>query len=172
MTDGAGLCSFRMTQDKIFGLLGIILSDFLALLYPLSRDQKGIVVTSNDIPNCIFTSLQCYKIGHSDSSDRDRVSSDSLRPLPSESVCPRRFLPPRRPVRRSGGPAAPAAWSSILGRAPRRAMNFPARCAGCPEPPATPASRPAARREASRRHGPPPVVADAKLGRAGKLPRE
>ena len=51
-------------------------------------------------------------------------------------------------------------------------MNFPARCAGCPEPPATLASRPAARREASRRHGPPPVAADAKLGRAGKLPRE
>ena len=51
-------------------------------------------------------------------------------------------------------------------------MNFPARCAGCPEPPATPASRPAARREASHRHGPPPVAADAELGRAGKLPRE
>ena len=97
---------------------GIVLFELSLCLYTLSSsDSKGSVVASNDIPNCIFTSLQRYKISHSDSSDRNRVSRDSLRPLPSESVCPRRFLPPLRPVRRSGGPAAPAAWSSILGRA-------------------------------------------------------
>jgi len=162
--------AWRKTQYLVCSELSFRIS---LLFYILCLEIKKVLsLLPNDISYCIFTSLQWYKIGHSDSSDRDRVSRDSLRPLPSESVRPRRFLPPRRPVRRSGGPAAPAAWSSILGRAPRRAMNFPARCAGCPEPPATPASRPAARREASRRHGPPPVAADAKLGRAGKLPRE
>ena len=100
-------------------------------------------------------------------------SAVTLSPSLSAAAAPP-AAPASGPLLRRSGRSAPAAWSSILGRAPRRAMNFPARCAGCPEPPATPASRPAAaaRREASRRHGPPPVAADAKLGRAGKLPRE
>ena len=97
---------------------GIVLADFpCSFIYVLEFGFKwNVGCFLNDIL-CTFTSLQRYMISHSDSSDRDRVSRDSLRPLPSESVCPRRFLPPLRPVRRSGGPAAPAAWSSILGRA-------------------------------------------------------
>ena len=96
---------------------GIVLADFPCSLYTSSSSNTKVMPFHNVIPNSIFTSLQRYMISHSDSSDRDRVSRDSLRPLPSESVRPRRFLPPLRPVRRSGGPAAPAAWSSILGRA-------------------------------------------------------
>ena len=66
-------------------------------------------------------------------------------------VCrPRRLLPPPRPVRSSGGPAAPLRLRGrpFLAEARAGQMDFPARCAGCPAPPATPATgpRPAVRR--------------------------
>jgi len=42
---------------------GMVLFELSLRLYTLSSsDSKGSVVASNDIPNCIFTSLQRYKL--------------------------------------------------------------------------------------------------------------
>ena len=157
-------------RDTRFGLCKGDLADLLAVYirfrFGYKRSKRHYSPTT-----FAYYILHPYNVIRLVGCNRCRVSSYSQGPCPpSLSAAPVTLAAaPGPPLRQSGrsGRVVVHPWPS-----PRRAMNIPARCAGCPEPPATPASRPAARREASRKHGPPPVAADAKLGRAGKLPRE
>ena len=147
----------RDTRRKVLFAMGIS-SEFPAVYIEIR------FVFSTSISNPFFP-LNLYKLG-----GRIRISYHSL----SESLS--RAGSSRRPVRSAAPAVRPLRSGCVVVHSwprPRAGqMDFPARCAGCPAPPATPASQPAARREVSYRHCPPPVAADAELGRAGKLSLE